>query len=208
MPEQTGRPRLTRELIAQTALLLIDREGTPGASIRKVAARLKVHPTSLYNHVPSLAAMVEDVRTILSEQIDAEPFTALPWPEALVAWAWSYRAVFARHPRTIPVLMSQSATSPVLLAEHEKFALAARRAGWKSEDVLPLLTAFESFILGSVLDMTGPTVLFDPRGQEDQFPEFSAAYAAAVDANPADPVATRAFELGLEMLVAGATRHA
>lgn len=204
--ESAKHPRLTRELIAATALALIDREGPSGASIRRVAARLDVHPTSLYNHVPSLAAMIEDVRAIVSARIDATPFDALPWPEALDAWAWSYRGAFAKHPRTIPVLMSVSATSPVLLAEHERFAVAAVRAGWADHEVLPLLTAFESFILGSVLDMSGPTVLFDPRGQEADFPAFSDAYRAAVAVDADDPVATRAFTLGLRMLVAGAAR--
>ncbi len=199
-------PRLTRELIASTALALIDREGPSGASIRRVAARLKVHPTSLYNHVPSLAAMIEDVRAIVSAEIDATPFDEVPWPEALDAWAWSYRDAFAQHPRTIPVLMSVSATSPVLLGEHERFALAAARAGWEEHEVLPLLTAFESFILGSVLDMSGPAVLFDPRGQETDFPAFAAAYRAAVAVDADDPVATRAFTMGIRMLIAGATR--
>jgi hypothetical protein len=70
--------------------------------------------------------------------------------------------------------------------------------------VLPLLTAFESFILGSVLDMSGPSVVFDPTGQEERFPRFAAAYSTLAEGNSADPIATRAFERGLAMLVASA----
>ena len=35
-----------------------------------MAAKLGVNPTSLYNHVPNLAAMIEDVRSLVSARID------------------------------------------------------------------------------------------------------------------------------------------
>lgn len=199
-----SKPLLSRELIASTALALIDRHGPEGASLRRVAARLGVNPASLYNHVPNRAAMVEDVRALVSAAIDSHPLRDLPWEEALREWARSYRRAFARHARAIPLLMTERASAPVLLAGYEDFAIAAEAAGWTPRDVLPLLTAFESFILGSVLDMSGPTVVFDPTGQEKDFPRFAAAFDTLVDEDPLDPVATRAFELGLDMLIASA----
>ncbi|MCJ1706256.1 TetR/AcrR family transcriptional regulator [Microbacterium sp. VKM Ac-2923] len=196
-----SKPLLSRDLIASTALALVDRHGPDGASIRRVAARLGVNPASLYNHVPNRAAMVEDVRALVSAAIDSRPLRELPWEQALRAWAQSYRRAFARHARAIPLLMTERASSPVLLAGYEDFAIAAEAAGWTPRDVLPLLTAFESFILGSVLDMSGPAVVFDPTGQEEDFPRFAAAFDTLVDEDPLDPVATRAFELGLDMLI-------
>lgn len=169
-----------------------------------MAARIGVNPTSLYNHVPNRAAMVEDVRAIVSARIDFRPLRDLSWEEGLEAWAWSYRAAFARHPRAIPLLMTMSASAPALLAGYESFAVAAEAVGWGSRDILPLLTAFESFILGSVLDMSGPSVVFDPTGQEAQFPRFAAAFDTVTQEDAADPVASRAFALGLQMLIATA----
>lgn len=196
------QPLLSRELIARTALALIDRHGADGASMRRVAARIGVNPASLYNHVPNRAAMVEDVRAIVSARIDSRPLRELAWEQGLEAWAWSYRTAFARHPRAIPLLMTTSASAPVLMAEYEDFTVGAEAVGWKSRDILPLLTAFESFILGSVLDMSGPTVVFDPTGQEAQFPRFAAAFGTVADEDARDPVASRAFALGLRMLIA------
>lgn len=167
-----------------------------------MAARIGVNPASLYNHVPNRAAMVEDVRAIVSARIDSQPLRELPWEEGLEAWAWSYRTAFARHPRAIPLLMTMSVSAPVLLGEYEDFAVAAESVGWTSRDILPLLTAFESFILGSVLDMSGPTVVFDPTGQEAQFPRFAAAFGTVAHEDARDPVASRAFALGLGMLIA------
>lgn len=197
-------PLLSRELIAETALALVDRHGPDGASIRRVAARLGVNPASLYNHVPNRAAMVEDVRALVSAPIDASPLRRLSWEDGLRAWARSYRQAFARHAGAVPLLMTERASAPVLLAQYEDFAAAAENAGWTPRDVLPLLTVFESFILGSVLDMSGPAVVFDPTGQEESFPRFSAAFETLIDEDPDDPLATRAFELGLDMLIAAA----
>lgn len=90
------------------------------------------------------------------------------------------------------------------MAQYEDFAVAAEAVGWTSTQVLPLLTAFESFILGSVLDMSGPAVVFDPTGQEEQFPRFAAAFSSLEHEDPNDPVASRAFELGLAMLISSA----
>ena len=52
--------------------------------------------------------------------------------------------------------------------------------------------------------MSGPTVVFDPTGQEEKFPRFAAAFATLDAEDQDDPVATRAFELGLGMLIASA----
>lgn len=172
--------------------------------MRRVAQKLNVNPASLYNHVPDRAAMIEDIRALVSARIDSAPLRERPWEEGLVAWGRSYRLAFARHPRAVPLLMTTRASAPVLLAVYEDFVVAAEAVGWPSSEVLPLLTAFESFILGSVLDMSGPSVMFDPGGQEDRFPRFTAAYATLQDQDPGDPLATRAFERGLAMLVASA----
>lgn len=182
---------------------MIDRHGSDGASLRRVAAKLGVNPTSLYNHVPDRATMIEDVRAIVSASIDSRSLRDLPWEQGLRAWAHSYRMAFARHHRAIPLLMTTTASAPVLLSQYEDFTVAAEAVGWPSADILPLLTAFESFILGSVLDMSGPSIVFDPRGQEEHFPRFSGAYAAvAGDAAPA--LASRAFDMGLSMLISAA----
>ncbi|MDT0117284.1 TetR/AcrR family transcriptional regulator C-terminal domain-containing protein [Microbacterium sp. PRF11] len=148
--------------------------------------------------------MVEDVRALVSAHIDSQPLRELPWEDALRAWARSYRRAFARHPRVVPLLMTERASAPVLLAQYEDFAAAAEAAGWALREVIPLLTAFESFILGSVLDMSGPSVVFDPTGQEEAFPRFAAAFATLAEEDPEDPVATRAFERGLDMLISSA----
>lgn len=200
-----SKPLLSRGLIAETALRLVDREGPDAVAMRRIARDLGVNPSSLYNHVDSRLDVIEEVRGIISARIDASAFATQPWAEAVVTWAHSYRSAFAPHPKLIPLLMSKASTSPVILGVYEEFTRAASRDGWADSDILPVLTALESFVLGSVLDMSGPTVLFDPRGQEAEFPEFSRAFSTLKAADPDDPVAGPAFELGLRGLVRGLT---
>ena len=198
-----SKPLLSRALIAETALRLVDREGEEAISMRRIARELGVNPSSLYNHVSSRLDLVEEVRGLVASHIDAGAFGEQPWDEAVFTWARSYRAAFAPHPQLIPLLMSNASTSPVVMQVYEQFTVAASRSGWADSDILPVLTALESFILGSVLDMSGPTVLFDPSGQEESFPAFSRAFATLQLADPSDPVAGPSFELGLRGLVRG-----
>jgi AcrR family transcriptional regulator len=203
-----GRPRkalLDRDRIVVTALRLVDEGGAESLTMRSLGRELGVNPSSLYNHVGGRPDIVEEIRGVVSAPINWSVFDDLPWPEALVVWARSYRAAFAHHPRSIPLLMSTAARSPVAMQMWDAFTAAAVRAGWPLQDVLPVLTAMESFILGSVLDMSGPDLLFDPHGQEAEFPEFAAAFDT-VDRGAEHPIAERGFEWGLRALVASAAR--
>lgn len=199
-----GRPKvpvLSRDGIARTALRMVDRHGAPAVSMRRLAEELGVTPSSLYNHVTGRLDLVEQIRSLVASEIDSSMFATQPWAAALDGWARSYRAAFAKHPKTIPLLMSTSSTAEPILSMYEDFTRAALREGWAPADVPRVLTAVESFILGSVLDMSGPALLFDPTGHEGDFPAFSAALAAVTEDAPGDPVAGPAFEFGLAALI-------
>lgn len=198
-----SKPLLSRQIIADAALALIDASGPEALGMRQVARQLDVHPTSLYNHIENRVDLVEEIRGRIAGIIDHEPLRSKGWSEGVSEWAASYRAAFAKHPRAIPLLMSTSAASPVVLANYESFAVGALRAGWSDEDIVPLLTAIESFILGSVLDMSGPSAMFDPSGQESTVPTFSRAFTTAQERPSGDSLSDRAFLLGLAGLIKG-----
>lgn len=204
-----GRPTtsiLTRDGIVDAAVRLIDREGSEAVSMRRIASLFGVAPSSLYNHIGSRLELIEEVRTRICGSIDGEAFSRLPWEDAVRVWAHSYRDAFAAHPRSIPLLMSWQVRSPAILRVHERFTRGALAAGWPEEEIVRMLTAYESFILGSVLDMSGPSVLFDPSGQENEVPAFASAVARVNADDLDDPVAGPAFELGLAALVRGLAR--
>jgi len=61
-------PRLCRENIVAIAIEIADEEGLAAVTLRGIAARLAVHVTSLYNHVPTKDAVIgEMVNALLAE---------------------------------------------------------------------------------------------------------------------------------------------
>ncbi|MFZ3319054.1 TetR/AcrR family transcriptional regulator, partial [Mycobacterium sp.] len=55
-----GRP-ITRRLILQTALDIVDRDGVDALSMRRLSDAVNRDPTVLYRHVPNKAAVLDGV---------------------------------------------------------------------------------------------------------------------------------------------------
>ncbi|MFP3466730.1 TetR/AcrR family transcriptional regulator C-terminal domain-containing protein [Leifsonia sp. SIMBA_070] len=210
---RVGRPRttvLTRELIAEAALQLLDESGADGFTMARLAQALRVRPSALYNHVDGKEDVIAGVRELVSDRIDVSAFGTRPWDEAMCAWAHSYRVAFAAHPPTIALL----ATLPLTGARrtmhmYDTVVTAMVKAGWPEPEVLPTMVALESFILGSALDAIAPPDMFDPAGAEDAVPAFASAYRARAVALGDAPPADAAFEIGLAALLEGLrTRYA
>ena len=60
--------QLTRERIIGTAIELADRDGFEAATLRRIAAELGVHVTSLYNHVATREAVTDGIVERLIEE--------------------------------------------------------------------------------------------------------------------------------------------
>lgn len=203
---RAGRPHskvLSRDLIFQTALKLLDMRGSHGSGMRDIARELGVQPSALYNHVAGHDEVIAGIRELVGDRIDVAAFSVLPWEESLAEWAISYRAAFAAHPPTIALL----AVTPVLPDSrislmYESVLSALARAGWPEAELLSVMVTLESFILGSALDAAATDEILDP-GDRSDVPVYSAAHAArrlAIgDRRPADV----AFELGLEAMICG-----
>ena len=82
-----GRPRvplLNRELIRDTALELIDRDGLAEMSMRKLAAELGVQASSLYKHYPTKDDVLDAVASRVAGKIDTSGFDrGDDWQDAL-----------------------------------------------------------------------------------------------------------------------------
>lgn len=205
---RAGRPVvgvLSRRLIIETGLRLIDERGAEGAGVRAIAAELGVRPSALYNHVAGRADLIAGVRELISDRIPTDAFEQEPWDVALAGWAHHYRRAFAAHPSTIALLAvlplaEESATTRM----YDAVIAGMLRAGWPEDRALAALVALESFILGSALDLCADDDMLDP-GPRTDVPAFTAAYearAAALSVSGQSP-ADASFELGLRVMLAG-----
>ncbi|UUU20085.1 TetR/AcrR family transcriptional regulator [Streptomyces sp. DSM 40750] len=194
-----GRPRtplLDRERITTTALELVDAQGE--FSVPQIARRLGVQTGSVYHHVDGRDGIVELLRERVAEGIDVSALGLRPWDEALAAWARSYRAAFAAHPRAIPLLMTSPVRAPRVLEQYERAVGLLLDAGFPLPDVMPVLVALENVVLGSALDLAAPLAMWEI-SDESATPRLAEALNAAGDGR-----ADASFELALD----GFLRHA
>ncbi|MFF8449664.1 TetR/AcrR family transcriptional regulator C-terminal domain-containing protein [Streptomyces leeuwenhoekii] len=197
-----GRPRtplLDRERITTTALELVDERGE--FSVPQIARRLGVQTGSLYHHVDGRDGIVELLRERVSAGIDIATLDLRPWDEALRAWARSYRAAFAAHPRTIPLLMTNPVRAPRVLDQYERAVSLLLDAGFAPPDVMPVIVALENVVLGSALDLAAPEAMWE-LADDTATPRLAEALDAAGERR-----ADRAFELALEGFLSHARRR-
>ncbi|MEU3652775.1 TetR/AcrR family transcriptional regulator C-terminal domain-containing protein [Streptomyces sp. NPDC032161] len=187
-----GRPRtalLDRERITTTALELIGEQGE--FSVPQIARRLGVQTGSIYHHVDGRAGVVELVRERVCAAIDSGTLDVEPWDAALTAWARSYRAAFAAHPRTIPLLTTSPVRAPKVLEQYEHAVRLLTGVGFATAEVMAVITALENLVLGSALDLAAPEAMWE-LPDESATPRLARALAA-VGPGRADA----AFELAL-----------
>ena len=60
---------ISRSVIVQAALRIVDRDGTDGLSMRRLGEEVGRDPTVLYRHVPSKAALLDGVAEIVLGQL-------------------------------------------------------------------------------------------------------------------------------------------
>lgn len=195
---RAGRPRkalLDRARIGQAALELVDQTGD--FTLPELARRLGVQTASLYHHVDGRAGVIEVLREQVADAMDPTTLEDEPWDEALAGFARSYRAVFAAHPRVVPLLTTATVRSATVIRAYDRMVARLIEIGVPQAAAMRILTALDNFVIGSALDLAAPEVMWEvPEGVEVP------ALAAALAAQPADHKrADDAFEDGLARLL-------
>ncbi|MFE4514160.1 TetR/AcrR family transcriptional regulator C-terminal domain-containing protein [Kitasatospora sp. NPDC056783] len=190
-------PLLDRQRIVDTALRLVDEAGD--LTIPALAGALKVSPSALYHHVTGRAEIVALMRAELVRAIGEQSMWDQSWDAALRTWAHAYRDAFAEHPGIIRLLATAPLAESFMHTLYERAVATLEDAGFAARDVMGLITALESFILGSALDLVAPDVMVDAVDRA-----ATPRLADALEAVPAGRErADRAFELGLAALIEG-----
>jgi AcrR family transcriptional regulator len=190
-------PLLSTDLIAGAAMTLV--ESTGGFTIPELARRLKVSPSSLYNHVSGREQIVELLREqAMSEVVLPADDPSRPWTETVAEIMRSYRTSYARYPRLIPLLTTHAVNSSHALRMYNALAVVLDRAGFDAADTLRVITLLDCFVLGSALDLAAPAEPWESGA--DVGPELAAALATGA---PKPARADDAFEFGLSVMLRG-----
>jgi AcrR family transcriptional regulator len=122
---------VSRSVILQGALRIVDRQGVDGLSMRHLSEEVGRDPTVLYRHIPNKAALLDGVAETLLGQLRVD--TADPdWAGQLRTVGRDFRRLALAHPNVVPLLVLRPLATP----------LGRRPPGMLRplEDVLALLT--------------------------------------------------------------------
>src|SRR5690349_21642706 len=110
--KRAGQPTLDRDQIVRAALAMLDEEGLPGLSMRRLGTRLGAGATSLYWHV----ANKDDLLELVVDEVLGEIYVPEPgdthWRMALSVMANGMRTAFLRHPWVLSLLGTKPTLGP------------------------------------------------------------------------------------------------
>lgn len=138
---------LSLSLIAKEALALIDEEGLPAFSTRKLGARLGVEAMALYHHFPNKHLLTRWVANLLRSQI-ALPPADLGWRSWLGQAARNQRAVTLAHPNAFPILVEHRADEDDQLHRGQRRVL--EEAGLTPAEAARAARIVNAFITGAL----------------------------------------------------------
>jgi TetR/AcrR family tetracycline transcriptional repressor len=149
------RKPLTRAAVITAALELLDEEGLPALSMRRLAPRLRVEAMSLYNHV-------KDKQDLLQSVVDAvlggipPPDPRARWDERLKHVALElYRALVA-HPHLAPVIAAyeERSLSAAAMKGLDTIAAALAESGLEPTRQVNAMRSLFAMSFGAVLTHT------------------------------------------------------
>jgi len=128
-PRPRARTPLTRGAIVDAALHVLERDGSEGLSMRRVAEALGTGVASLYWHVENKDELIElVVDRVLSEISVPEPDPSR-WREQSVEWMLEARSVLLRHPGVGVLTLGRIPVGPSTVRWVEWFLALLRGAG-------------------------------------------------------------------------------
>lgn len=143
-----AKPPLSRDLIVDTSLELLARDGLEGMSLRKVAAAMETGPASLYVYVKDLQELQALVLDRALGRVKTGIARQKPWRERLSAVLGAYARVLLGNPGLAQLAMRTIAAGPhalrlieALLEILEQGGVDHETAAWAVDLLLLYVTA-------------------------------------------------------------------
>jgi TetR/AcrR family tetracycline transcriptional repressor len=144
----TSRRGVTREAVAEAAAALVAADGLEGLSVRRVATRLGVWPTTVVHHAGGrreglVALVIEHLASGIRSESDGD------WRARLTALGWEIRRQALAHRGLADVLLRSGATGPQALRLADAILAALHDAGLEPDAAQDAYDVFLTYILGS-----------------------------------------------------------
>lgn len=201
MPRPTS-PLLSPERIRGSGLEIIDTLGLEALSMRRLADSLSVKAASLYNHVATKDALLQDIADWVMGSVDVSGFD-VDWSTGLDTWARSYRAALAAHPNLVPFMASGPARRETALSRADAVHGGLVRAGWPQRYATMIGASTKYLVVGAAMASFSRGFVDDAEIYDERFPNLGRAHLLPQHAAEIDK---DSFELALASLIDG-LRH-
>jgi TetR/AcrR family transcriptional regulator, tetracycline repressor protein len=206
----TPRPQLSREVVVDAALQVLDAEGGGALTMRRVADQIGVSASSLYGYVDNKEELVQLVLDRIFQEIEIPP-TGGNWQETVKDLARAMLAMYRRHRGVAALTLGRVAVTPGMLPIAERL-LAELRAAGMPDQVAAFVGDLGGLYVGAIAYELDVTPVAGPSAAEfiaqftawmrslpaDRFPN-TVALAGTLTAGSADD----RFEWGLDVIVRG-----
>jgi AcrR family transcriptional regulator len=211
-----GRQKLlTKDRVVRAATDLIEREGADALSMRRVAAELGVAVMSLYNHVPSKAALLDAIaeRILAGMMVPADP--GLHWTDRARYLVREFRKVAHEYPRSVTLVLTRKVAASSGMRPVEHALAVAAEAGFDGETSVRIMRALLAYAIGAQMREVGAVKMLDYLCEDDSAgapprldfldpAEFPHVVAHQQDLLRHDPETD--FEFGLDLLLTAVDR--
>jgi AcrR family transcriptional regulator len=178
---------------------MADRDGFGAVTLRRIAAELGVHVTSLYNHVPTRDAVTDGIIESLIEEAKL-PTSPVSWEEWVRSFFTAMGTIATTHPGAFAALQRRPVQGPRAAASFEVALEAFARAGLGPEDSYSAVKAASLTTLAMALERGMAAVGVPSETAIEDLPPETFPQIRRV-ASVADP--EEAWSFTLETLVSG-----
>lgn len=193
-------PLLSRELIRDAALKLVDDGGLAAFSLRKLATVLGVQAPSLYSYYGNKDELLDDVANSILESVDVSGFGDGDWRGGLELWARSYRAALTQHPHIVPFLAYGPNVRPSALERANAIHGGLVLAGWPQRTATLIGASVKYVVIGAATATFSGGFDDDPAVYAERYPHLTRAHLLR---ERADEIDSASFELALTALLDG-----
>ena len=197
---------LTRARIVRAALEIVDEEGLPALSMRRLGAGLGVDPMAAYYHIPNKKALLDAIVEAVMAEIDLAGDDPSASPEdRIMHAAQAYRDALLAHVNALPIVLSRGPSTPEAMRPVELLIGILRDAGLPPAQAMAGMNAIAATVRGTVGmvaddpasvasdQSASPGALFSA----EEFPHLCEAALCSPDFLGAD------FEFGIRALARG-----
>ncbi|MFT3874373.1 MAG: TetR/AcrR family transcriptional regulator C-terminal domain-containing protein [Nocardioides sp.] len=147
---------LSRSVIVDAALAVLDDDGIDGVTVRAVAQRLDVKAPALYWHVAGKQELLDEMGTEIQRRVIQELVARLDekadWREGLTTYARVLREEYLAHRDGARTFSGTRLTDPEVLRAQEPWLQRWVDQGLSIQDATDAATLVTSFVVGFVIE--------------------------------------------------------